>query len=224
MYTLPDIDFVLSVQNIFASLETSKNAEIHPRQEIYCLVNTFDFFLSETQHLKMSKLLVTLSLVLGIVLSSSNNKGKPAGSSSVGTHKRVVSKPKGCCGLFCRKGVVNAVRDDDSPPPTYVVPDIIVKRKEIRTFNEFEQQRFVLDIKKMMQNKFGPQTSPYYEIAKWYGEQQFNCYYGGESFPNWNRLFLREFEKQLQLADVQNGFDGNIGILLLFCVYISIYT
>ena len=65
----------------------------------------------------------------------------------------------------------------------------------------------------MLQNESGPGTSEFFRCASYHGQPApIYCQHGRETFPGWHRIYLLDFEKALQAADVKNGNDGNIGL------------
>ena len=72
-----------------------------------------------------------------------------------------------------------------------------------------------------MQNRNGPGTSEFYEIASYHGQPPpIYCEHGRETFPGWHRIYLYEFEQSLQRADRRNGNNGNIALPYWYVLYI----
>ncbi|CAE7187067.1 unnamed protein product, partial [Symbiodinium sp. KB8] len=88
----------------------------------------------------------------------------------------------------------------------------VVMRKEIRLMPQAEQGRFVAAVKKLMENKDGPQTSEWFRLASYHGWPEDYCEHGQETFPGWHRAYLCEAEQALIKADKELGNDGRIGI------------
>ncbi len=84
---------------------------------------------------------------------------------------------------------------------------------------EAEQERYMAALLKMMENKDGPETSPFFELAGYHGwpgngnERMYSyCEHRQETFPGWHRAYLVAFEKGLQEADRALGNDGQIAL------------
>ncbi|CAE7273540.1 unnamed protein product, partial [Symbiodinium necroappetens] len=84
----------------------------------------------------------------------------------------------------------------------------VVMRKEIRLMPQAEQGRFVAAVKKLMENKDGPQTSEWFRLASYHGWPEDYCEHGQETFPGWHRAYLCEAEQALIKADKELGNDG----------------
>lgn len=90
------------------------------------------------------------------------------------------------------------------PPPKPLVgafPVVPVLRREFRDLSAAEQERVVNALHRMMADRDGPETSPYYNFASLHGWPKHYCEHGQESFPGWHRAYLCEFERAFQQAD-----------------------
>ena len=104
-------------------------------------------------------------------------------------------------------------RNTPTTPPLRVPVYAVVVRKDVRDLSDIEWYRFARAVERMMKNKKGAGTSPYYDIAMWYKpNKDKNNHCGTESFPNFNRLLVKAFENELQNADIKNGNNGNISL------------
>eukprot|EP01083_Nonionella_stella_P010457 29781_1 len=98
--------------------------------------------------------------------------------------------------------------------PLYSKRSVI--RKEIRSLTSEEKDRFLKAIETMMINKLDdkdnpiPGSSPFYRMASYHGVPESYCEHGTETFPGWHRVYLYEFEQEIQKADIVNGGDGNV--------------
>merc|ERR1719461_2733283 len=75
-----------------------------------------------------------------------------------------------------------------------------------------DQMRFVNAVKKLMENRDGPQTSEWFRLAGYHGWPSQFCHHGKENFPTWHRAYLVDVEQALRKADKALGNDGNIGL------------
>lgn len=75
-----------------------------------------------------------------------------------------------------------------------------------------DQQRFADALRKMCENRSGPQTSEFFRIAGYHGWPSDFCHHAQETFPGWHRAYLKEMETALQQADRELGNDGEIGL------------
>jgi len=96
---------------------------------------------------------------------------------------------------------------DPKPPKTSPVV-----RREIRKMPKADQTRWAMAMKKLMENKSGPQTSEFFRIAGYHGWPNDFCQHGQESFPAWHRGYMCDLEQALIKADKALGNDGNIGL------------
>ena len=90
-------------------------------------------------------------------------------------------------------------------------------RKEIRTMNSLEQQRFVDAILTMMQKKHDDQPeSEWFRLASYHGwpanDSEGYCAHRAEHFPGWHRAYLLAMERALGEADKLNGNDGRLAL------------
>ena len=98
--------------------------------------------------------------------------------------------------------------------------EIVVVRKEARRLPPDERARIGAAIKKMMTNDGGKGSSQFYRLAAIHGgfpplsrsEAPEYCVHGRESFPNWHRPYLLDFERTMRRADKALGGDGNLGL------------
>ena len=88
--------------------------------------------------------------------------------------------------------------------------DVVVTRRALRDMPTDEQERFALAVETMMKGE--PGDSHFWKIAGHHGFPWYNCVHGDETFPHWHRIYLAEFEKLLQRADLRNGNDGMIAL------------
>lgn len=89
----------------------------------------------------------------------------------------------------------------------YIIMEI---RKNIDILSDEQIRRFSLGWIRMNTNIKGEESSLLFNIAKLHGYPKNHCAHGVPQFLYWHRLYLLEFEKRLQFADKQNGYDGNI--------------
>ena len=97
----------------------------------------------------------------------------------------------------CVRGV--ATRSGDDAPSCGGVP--AASRKTLNWISTAEQERVVNALHRMMADRDGPETSPYYHFASLHGWPKHYCEHGQESFPGWHRAYLCEFERAFQQAD-----------------------
>eukprot|EP01084_Bolivina_argentea_P258064 434902_1 len=89
----------------------------------------------------------------------------------------------------------------------------IVERKDMTRMSSNELNRFFNAVDTMMISRNGPGTSDFFRIASYHGQPApIYCEHGRETFPGWHRIYLMEFEKALQKADINNGNDGRISL------------
>ena len=89
---------------------------------------------------------------------------------------------------------------------------VVVKRKEIRSLNSWEQYRFIKAIKTMIKrDDFNAIIRAYKDYEK-LETTDFDCAEGIYKLAPWNRLLLKDFENSLQQADTLNGYNGKIGL------------
>ena len=101
---------------------------------------------------------------------------------------------------------------ESGPDPSARAGPPVVTRREIREMPAHEQDRFCLALKKTMENKAGPQSSEYFEIAGYHGWPSDHCHHGQETFPGWHRGYCVRLERAIIKADLELGNDGNIGL------------
>jgi len=128
--------------------------------------------------------------------------------------------------LDCKKQKQNVVDPDDEdtkPDPENPKPNPgpdpgpeekkLRVRYEIREMSKEAQQRFVRAVKKLMENKNGPETSEWFRIASYHGwPGDSYCVHGWEAFPGWHRAYMLELENALCVADKELGGDGVLGL------------
>ena len=83
-------------------------------------------------------------------------------------------------------------------------------RKNIESLSEEDLKRFSLDWKTMNKNIRKRESSLLFEVGRIHGYPDNRCFHGVPQFLFWHRLYLLEFEKKLQEADIKNGYDGLI--------------
>ena len=72
-------------------------------------------------------------------------------------------------------------------------------------------ERLLAAIKELMKGDKG--TSIFFKLASYHGIPGPGvCTHRTEVFPGWHRIYLREFEKELQKADKKLGNDGKLGL------------
>lgn len=101
-----------------------------------------------------------------------------------------------------------------------ISPGDVVVRKELREMTRSEQERFARAMLKMRQNRSGPGTSAFFELASYHGgfppipkrDMPEYCTHGNPAFPTWHRGYMLAFERMLRRADMALGGDGRIGL------------
>eukprot|EP01084_Bolivina_argentea_P181031 312704_1 len=105
---------------------------------------------------------------------------------------------------------------DDEEKKESLYSKRFVQRREIRSLSDDEHKRFFNALETMMQNKVDddnkeiPGSSPWFRCASYHGIPTDFCHHSRETFPGWHRVYLWDFEQELQNADIKNGNDGNI--------------
>eukprot|EP01083_Nonionella_stella_P077035 210169_1 len=110
--------------------------------------------------------------------------------------------------------IINSSDDDgvDEKEEKEIKPKIVI-RKALRSMNDDEQNRFFDAIDTMLKAKNGPGTSEFFRLASYHGyPRPIYCQHGRETFPGWHRIYLQQFELAIQVADKENGNDGNISL------------